>query len=659
MVNLFRHAERRPAAAAVLNVLRQKCEHKGIAVPTFESLLPHRQILDVTWPQMLGHQLPVLPPLEEFWNALPEIFTWLMGDGFGVTTDISYDAALRPSQVTSNFSDSNHPSPLWTANAANAYNALGLTQATLGNGITENIGYDNRGRKASDSFTNPVNSQNVYSYSLGYFPNSNIQSANDTANGNWTYTYDNLSRLLTASASSGPWASDTLQWGMDAWGNLNSQTLTAGSVPVPQPSLSSNSNNQIAGYCYDQAGNLVDEGNCRLIGPQQFTYDGAGRMTSPDYGNTTYVYDASGQRVAKQSNGISNYEYLYDLSGNQITEIAAQTSYLWNRGEVYVGSRHIATYIGGTTYFAHTDWLGNERVHSKMDASIQESCANLPYGDDLTCASGVNPFHFTGKERDSESGNDYFGARYYSSNMGRWLNPDEPFADQHAESPQSWNLYAYGLNNPLVFFDSNGKAVWAAEPIVIGNEGELYWSPTGQMIDPSAMIATLHPSLSYRDPAYVQRDQASHLNVPQESGGGCIFGCASTYSSEAVGYNLEISFSYDKKNNATAAFFSWSLDKNAVFIGANPPGTTSSFGPIPDLGGLPPPPTVLYVNIDPKALNGLSDDQLAALQSATLNKLRPGRLQTALIAAIAQEVKSRQRNKTCTRRGAITNRNDQ
>jgi predicted nucleotidyltransferase component of viral defense system len=78
VVNLFRHTERRPTASAVLDVLRQKCDHKSIAVPTFESLLPHRQTLEVTWPQMLAHQLPVLPPLEEFWNALPEIFLWLM-----------------------------------------------------------------------------------------------------------------------------------------------------------------------------------------------------------------------------------------------------------------------------------------------------------------------------------------------------------------------------------------------------------------------------------------------------------------------------------------------------------------------------------------------------------------------------------------------------
>src|SRR5580658_9813473 len=51
--------------------------------------------------------------------------------------------------------------------------------------------------------------------------------------------------------------------------------------------------------------------------------------------------------------------------------------------------------------------------------------------------------HFTGKERDAESGNDYFGARYYGSSMGRFLSPDEPFADFDPDNPQSWNLYGY------------------------------------------------------------------------------------------------------------------------------------------------------------------------------------------------------------------------
>jgi RHS repeat-associated protein len=64
---------------------------------------------------------------------------------------------------------------------------------------------------------------------------------------------------------------------------------------------------------------------------------------------------------------------------------------------------------------------------------------------------------FTGKERDAESGNDYFGARYFGSSMGRFLSPDPfiPFnlkKDQFQawiSNPQHWNKYAYALNNPL------------------------------------------------------------------------------------------------------------------------------------------------------------------------------------------------------------------
>jgi RHS repeat-associated protein len=62
----------------------------------------------------------------------------------------------------------------------------------------------------------------------------------------------------------------------------------------------------------------------------------------------------------------------------------------------------------------------------------------------------------TAKERDSESGLDYFGARYYGSALGRFTSPDQPFADQHQEDPQSWNLYSYVRNNPLANVDPIG-----------------------------------------------------------------------------------------------------------------------------------------------------------------------------------------------------------
>ncbi len=73
----------------------------------------------------------------------------------------------------------------------------------------------------------------------------------------------------------------------------------------------------------------------------------------------------------------------------------------------------------------------------------------------------TSPSRFTGKERDSESGNDYFGARYYASSMGRFMSPDwsakaEPVPYAKLDDPQSLNLYNYMRNNPLGGTDPDG-----------------------------------------------------------------------------------------------------------------------------------------------------------------------------------------------------------
>lgn len=75
----------------------------------------------------------------------------------------------------------------------------------------------------------------------------------------------------------------------------------------------------------------------------------------------------------------------------------------------------------------------------------------------------------TGKERDSESGNDYFGARYYSSAMGRFMSPDwsakiEPVPYAKLTDPQSLNLYAYMRNNPLRGTDPDGHDMNVQNP---------------------------------------------------------------------------------------------------------------------------------------------------------------------------------------------------
>jgi RHS repeat-associated protein len=60
---------------------------------------------------------------------------------------------------------------------------------------------------------------------------------------------------------------------------------------------------------------------------------------------------------------------------------------------------------------------------------------------------------FTGKERDAETGLDYFGARYFSGAQGRFTSPDP--LPGWPQDPQSWNMYAYGRNNPLKYVDSD------------------------------------------------------------------------------------------------------------------------------------------------------------------------------------------------------------
>lgn len=79
VVNLYRNAEARPEPAVLLDVLRKKCAFKGIPVPRMEDIEAHKADLEGSWSSMLAHQLPDLPPVESFWEVLPEFFAWLHG----------------------------------------------------------------------------------------------------------------------------------------------------------------------------------------------------------------------------------------------------------------------------------------------------------------------------------------------------------------------------------------------------------------------------------------------------------------------------------------------------------------------------------------------------------------------------------------------------
>lgn len=105
-----------------------------------------------------------------------------------------------------------------------------------------------------------------------------------------------------------------------------------------------------------------------------------------------------------------------------------------------------------------------------------------------------NLTRFTGKERDTESGNDYFTARYFASSMGRFLSPDPDTGTLiHIMNPQRWNMYAYALNNPLTMTDPTGKDAAAVNfsGMVggLGHEAIVVINPDG-----SAELASFGPA---------------------------------------------------------------------------------------------------------------------------------------------------------------------
>lgn len=77
VINLFRNSTIKPSAAVILDILKQKCEFKGIPVPALATLEPHRAGLEGSWENMLGHQLPNLPPVDSYWDELPAVFEWI------------------------------------------------------------------------------------------------------------------------------------------------------------------------------------------------------------------------------------------------------------------------------------------------------------------------------------------------------------------------------------------------------------------------------------------------------------------------------------------------------------------------------------------------------------------------------------------------------
>src|SRR5712692_5673678 len=173
-----------------------------------------------------------------------------------------------------------------------------------------------------------------------------------------------------------------------------------------------------------------------------YSYDGDGRRVQKvtPSGTTTYVYDAAGQLAAEYST------------------VANTTS-----GPEYVTADH----------------LGSTRLVTDGNGALKKCFDYLPYGEEIPngyaertadCFGPMATYptspdilsqKFTSKERDAETGLDYFGARYSTGAQGRFNSPDPSMLSTVLANPQSWNRYTFAINNPLRYVDPNGE-LWVA-----------------------------------------------------------------------------------------------------------------------------------------------------------------------------------------------------
>jgi RHS repeat-associated protein len=226
---------------------------------------------------------------------------------------------------------------------------------------------------------------------------------------------------------------------------------------------------------YDAAGNQT------VVNGNMLSYDAENRQTAVAYSGTTenYLYDGDGKRVGKTATGLPTTVFVYDAQGRMAAEYSTGTE----------------SSPCNTCYLSQ-DHLGTARMITDQSGTVVARHDYLPFGEEIasgmagrigsTWGSSADSIKqkFTGKERDSESGLDYFGARYYGSALGRFTSPDprsqviirqnsiagglpeeaaNSFFQGFLENPQNWNEYAYVRNNPLAFTDPTGAAAVPGE----------------------------------------------------------------------------------------------------------------------------------------------------------------------------------------------------
>ncbi|TLY91260.1 MAG: RHS repeat protein [Gammaproteobacteria bacterium] len=354
---------------------------------------------------------------------------------------------------------------------------------TWGNGTYEVRTYDQDGKISQ------VDGSGLKTY--GYDDAFRIIGIADTVNSafSWTYGYDALDRLSSASATG-----QSQSFTYDATGNRLTQGGTLSSTYTV--SAGSNRLSSVTGaptriYAYDVAGNATGDG------ARSFTYNNAGRMTSLTNGAviTSYAFNALGERV-KKSSPLSTTYFVYDEAGHLIGEYNAAGNIV--EETVWMGDIPVATLQFGTsalkTYYVHTDHLNTpRRITNRNTNIIVWRWDSDPFGNG---AAVQNPqgsvtvsynLRYPGQYFDSETGLFYNYFRDFDPAVGRYVESDLIGLDGGI------NTYAYALGNPISLVDSRGLDAW----VIINNNG--WWGTHAGLYVDSGERALYDPGGSYRD----------------------------------------------------------------------------------------------------------------------------------------------------------------
>ncbi|MGH9436539.1 MAG: RHS repeat domain-containing protein [Terriglobia bacterium] len=208
--------------------------------------------------------------------------------------------------------------------------------------------------------------------------------------------------------------------------------------------------NRVLGGSYDNAGNqTVVKGNTLTYGAENHVASAYDNVT---HNTESYLYDGDGQRVEKTGPG-GTIVYVYDAFGQLASEYST-----------------VPVNPPCTTCYLSYDHLGSVRLVTDQNGNVVARHGFLPFGQEIPANTvGRNSQwgsktdveqKFTGQIRDTETGMDYFHARYFDAPLGRFNSPDPENAGADMTDPQTWNAYAYVRNNPLALTDPGGQCFW-------------------------------------------------------------------------------------------------------------------------------------------------------------------------------------------------------